>query len=326
MGTLFIDRKDCQIDLQQGVLVLRVPGQRPEHVPAALLQQVVIRSQASISSRALTGLATAGVGTLVVGGRRGERLASLVGAQTRDVRLRITQVRRLEDREFIDAWCRALIRARIRGQARLLQKALEERPALRRPLTGALHTLHQCKGRLRQTAGPERLRGLEGAAAASFFKAYAQLFAASLGFPGRRRRPPPDPVNACLSLGYTLLHGAAVQACHVQGLDPMLGYLHSPAHARASLASDLVEPWRAGVETLVWNLFRKQALTADHFSHESHGACLLNKAGRSIFYAHWAAGQHGRLRALRRHARLVTRALGDLTADLDACVEGHAWD
>ena len=33
-----------------------------------------------------------------------------------------------------------------------------------------------------------------------------------LGARHGRRRPPPDPVNACLSLGYTLLHNEALQA------------------------------------------------------------------------------------------------------------------
>ena len=67
--------------------------------------------------------------------------------------------------------------------------------------------------------------GLEGAAAA-YFRALAAAFPPALGFEGRNRRPPRDPVNACLSLGYTLLHGDAVREAAVQGFDPMIGVLH----------------------------------------------------------------------------------------------------
>jgi CRISPR-associated protein Cas1 len=41
-----------------------------------------------------------------------------------------------------------------------------------------------------------------------------------LGFARRARRPPPDPVNALLSLGYTLLGENLFAALEIVGLDP----------------------------------------------------------------------------------------------------------
>ena len=88
----------------------------------------------------------------------------------------------------------------------------------------------------------ERLRGIEGAAAAAYFQGFTRLFPPSLEFTGRNRRPPRDPVNAVLSLSYTPLHFEAVQAVCAAGLDPLIGFYHELVFGRESLASDLIEP------------------------------------------------------------------------------------
>jgi len=159
------------------------------------------------------------------------------------------------------------------------------------------------------------LRGLEGAAARAHFGGLAAVLPPALGFAGRNRRPPRDPANVCLSLGYSLLHVEAVQACHIAGLDPLLGFYHRPAFGRESLACDLVEPLRARVDLWVWELLRERHLREAHFSFDQ-GACLLGKAGRATFYATWAQQVPPLRRALRRSAALLARALRE---------QGSAW-
>jgi CRISPR-associated protein Cas1 len=129
-----------------------------------------------------------------------------------------------------------------------------------------------------------------------------------LDFKGRNRRPPRDPVNAVLSLGYTLLHADAVQSCYAAGLDPLLGFLHEPEYGRESLAADLVEPLRSHVDRLVWRLFRDRALRPEHFSR-GEDACLLDKAGRALFYPAYEQAAGPVRRALRRFTVRVARGL-----------------
>lgn len=316
MGTLFIDRKHSHVSMQGDVLALRVAGSNVQHVPVKLLSRVVIRSTVELSSAVLSGLSSRGIGLVVLAGRRGDQVAHVIGAPHKDARLRVTQIRRLDDESFNLAWCRRVLRLKLRSQIRMLAVARAERPDLRKPLHDGLSTLFHCSSQLTDSLSIDSMRGLEGAAAAAYFMAWGRLFAPSLGFHGRRRRPPTDPINASLSLGYTLLYSLAVQACHEQGLDPMIGYLHRPAHGRCSLACDVMEPWRAQVDHMVWQLFRKQVLRKEHFGHEGSGACLLIKTGRGPFFYAWAAKARLLQRALRRQARLVTRSMGDLTQDL----------
>ncbi len=107
-----------------------------------------------------------------------------------------------------------------------------EREAARQPqrLGRILETLRDPSA---QALTLDPLRGLKGAAAALYFGAYFSAFAPALGASTRNRRPPRDPVNAVLSLSYTLLYSQATAACWAAGLDPALGALHILRHGRA---------------------------------------------------------------------------------------------
>ncbi|MCZ7659386.1 MAG: CRISPR-associated endonuclease Cas1 [Xanthobacteraceae bacterium] len=137
------------------------------------------------------------------------------------------------------------------------------------------------------------LRGREGAAARAFFPAYATAFTPALGFAGRNRRPPRDPVNVCLSLGYTLAHAEALRAAARTGLDPQLGVYHDLAPGRDSLACDLAEPVRPLVDGFVQRAF----------------ADAILRPGRLL-----RAGRDGLRPRQERTTRLLSRLRGDLLA------------
>ncbi len=315
MGTLYIDRKGISLTMRDRVIELRADGERLRSVPAALLERVVLRADTQLTSGTLAALADAGIGLLALGGRGGQRVAHLLGKPARDARARIAQCQRMNDEPWATAWCRSVVRAKLGAQQRLLRQAALERLDLRKPLTDAQATLQTVLNRLPLAQDRASVRGFEGAGAAAYFAAFTQLFAPALGFTARRRRPPPDPVNACLSLGYTLLQAQAEQACWAAGLDPMVGFLHNPAFGRASLACDLVEPWRARIDAWVWQQFRSRDLRPEHFGNDGAGACLMGKAGRAHFYQAVVPLQRRCAAALRRHARLLARALAS-AADL----------
>lgn len=307
--TLYVDRQDSDLRWRDGALELRVPDEPLRVVPAKLLARVVLRADTRLSSATLAALADAGIGLVAFGGRGGQRVAHLLGSPAADCRVRLAQCLRTADERWAAEAARAVVRQRLRGQRRLLAQALASRPDLRKPLTDACETLDGALRSCAAAASVAALRGLEGAGAAAFFRAFTQLFAAALGFEARRRRPPPDPVNACLSLGYTLLHSQAVQAAWAAGLDPMVGFLHLPAPGRASLACDLMEPWRCEVEAWAWERFRSRELRAEHFGQDGAGACVMGKAARALFYASFHAVQRRTAIGLRRHARALAHAL-----------------
>lgn len=298
MTTLYLDRRHLQLSLSGQTLRIHRDGKLERTLPLGLVEHIVCQANVDISTSLLANLAHHGIGLTCFGGRHGQHSAHLGITGTRDINRRIGQYRLYLDTERRLGWSIHLIAHKLLQQLRFLYGARRQRPDLRRPLTKSLATMHQLYQQLRKQPplSIDSLRGIEGSAARLYFQAYASILPPSFGFQGRQRRPPPDPVNALLSLGYTLLHGEMHKVIEGVGLDPWLGLYHQPYHGRASLVCDLVEPWRPRVDALVWALIRSRTLRQDHFGADSPASaapsqdwniqspCLLNKAGRALFY------------------------------------------
>ena len=165
------------------------------------------------------------------------------------------------------------------------------------------------------------LQGLEGAAAAAFFRGFGCLLKQEWGFAGRHRRPPTDPVNALLSFGYTLLMNQVLSAAQIVGFDPYIGYLHSQGYGKPALALDLMEEMRTPVvDSTVLTVVNKQILQPKHFV-EQLGVYQLTPAGRKLFLQQFEARLNTEIqhpvfgykttyrRALELQARLLAKFL-----------------
>jgi CRISPR-associated protein Cas1 len=312
MATLYLDRKDLELRHEGQHLCLYENGTRRGTVPMQQVERIVMRGRATVTTGALGLLAEAGVALLVLSGRQGRSAAILQGRLHGDTRRRIAQYGWYADEQARIPWARRLVALKLRSQRVFLQKLIQARPDHRGMLQASARQIGEALSGLLtadETAlSPARLNGIEGAAAAAYFAAFTRVFPPSLDFTDRNRRPPRDPVNAALSLGYTLLHFEAVQACYLNGLDPYVGFYHEPAHRRESLAADLIEPLRVHIDRWVWRLFADRELRAEDFVHDN-GACLLKKEGRALFYARYETQAPPLRRLLRRYGLVVVRRL-----------------
>lgn len=135
------------------------------------------------------------------------------------------------------------------------------------------------------------LRGSEGEAAMQYFGVFTHLIRspdAELGWTGRSRRPPLDPMNALLSFLYTLLTHDCRSACEAVGLDPAVGFLHRDRPGRPSLALDLMEELRAPLaDRLALSLVNRRQLRAGDFRRMDGGAVLLSDDARRTVVTAW---------------------------------------
>lgn len=309
MSTLVLDKPELELRCDGAALALYEDGERRGTVPLALLERVVLLgSQIRLDSGVLARLGEAGVVLAVLGRRGGQRLSLALGPRHNDAAVRIAQCAAALDEATVLTMARDIVRAKLRAQRRTLAAALAARADCRKPLTDALGTLADVAATVETAATVEALRGAEGAAAAAYFRGLTAIFPPVLRFTGRNRRPPRDPVNALLSLGYTLLHVDAVRACHVAGLDPLVGFYHRPAFGRESLACDLVEPLRPRLDAWVWDVVRTRALREEHFATSASG-CQLQKAGRARFYADYEQAARPWRRWLRSRCTALARQL-----------------
>jgi CRISPR-associated protein Cas1 len=139
-----------------------------------------------------------------------------------------------------------------------------------------------------------QLLGIEGAAAAVYFEHFQGMLkvddantgvpkqlAFSFDFTNRNRRPPRDPVNALLSLGYSLLAKDCTVAAYAVGLDPYVGLYHQPRFGRPALALDVMEEFRPLiVESTVLTLLNNRMLGLSDFVQAGQAVNSRMRHGR----------------------------------------------
>jgi CRISPR-associated endonuclease Cas1 len=146
------------------------------------------------------------------------------------------------------AFARSLVAAKIRNARVFLRRNFKSGNAAERD--GTLEAMSRLADRAMHAAAVSELLGTEGDAAARYFRLFGTMFGeAARDFPAfafekRTRRPPADPVNAMLSLGYTLLTRTWLTVLSAVGFDPYMGFYHRPRFGRPALALDMMEPFR----------------------------------------------------------------------------------
>lgn len=308
MSTLILDHRDMSIESLPGRLRLNTPEKGAHDIPIALLERVIIQARVVLDSSVLGMLAGAGIPVLIMSPRRMDRLAIVLGRPHNDLAVRVAQIERATDPSWCDVWSRGLVLRKLRAQQRLAARIGGKRKDLRREVQSLCAHLDRATAAVGDASTRAMLRGIEGAASRASFRLLAAAMPPILEFNGRNRRPPKDPVNAILSLSFTLVHFDAVRSAYMAGLDPYVGFYHCPAFARESLASDLIEPLRPHVEEWTWRLFADRELRHEDFMRDK-GACMLGKAARSRYYAAFESWISPVRRALRRECRIIARTL-----------------
>jgi len=145
--------------------------------------------------------------------------------------------------------------------------------------------LRELERRCLEQTDADALRGFEGRGAACFFGALKATLPGEWGFEGRRRSPPPDPVNAMLSFAYTILYNHISTALHAAGLHPRIGLFHAERGAYHALACDLQEEFRHLAESHVISIIHRRELKPDDFVASSDGRypSLLSAEARREF-------------------------------------------
>jgi CRISP-associated protein Cas1 len=160
------------------------------------------------------------------------------------------------------------------------------------PPTPVLLRLKQAAKDANAASSMEQLLGIEGAAASAYFEHFQGMLkvddenaatpkqlAFSFDFSNRNRRPPRDPVNALLSLGYSLLAKDCTVAAYAVGLDPYVGFYHQPRFGRPALALDVMEEFRALiVESTVLTLLNNRMLGLNDFVQAGQAVNLTTAA------------------------------------------------
>lgn len=306
MNTVFLDHSGYALEKDGGAVVVRdADGKRLAALPGKHLDRLVIQGDVTLTTGLMTQLLQGGTEILLMSKRNSYRVCTILGAPHGNAFLRIRQYAIFQQETQRLQAARWVVRAKLRSQEHYLRQLLAEMQSDRRLVMEAIRRLQKLRQGIGEAATLDQLLGIEGSAAAAYFPAFFQSLPKGFQCESRTRRPPTDPTNALLSLGYTLLHHEAVSVAYGAGLDPYVGFLHALDYNRESLACDLVESLRAHIDRFVRQMLIDRSLREEHFNLDK-GACLLGKAGRGHFYALYARQVNGLRRHLRHLAALAS--------------------
>jgi len=264
MTVAYVMEQGATLNREGERLVVRKGGTTLHALHLFKLEQLILMGNVSLTSPALACLLDSGVDTVFMSlsGRYKGRLQSPL---SKNIILRCEQFRRLGEPAFCLDAARSIVAGKINNLRTALQRLNRSRETLE--LDDHILDLKQLGQKAAEAENLESLRGYEGRAAVRYFDGFARGFLVEgVTFARRVRRPPTDPVNALLSLGYTLLFNTVMAAVSLVGFDPYLGCLHSVEYGRPSLPLDLMEEWRPViVDSLVLSVFNLKVITLEDF-------------------------------------------------------------
>jgi CRISPR-associated protein Cas1 len=294
---LYLNTQGYRVGCKEEVLTVKEKDRVIEEVRMRDLSHVALFGNIQISTQAIQSLCEQEIpvtyfsmGGWFYGITRGHAL--------KNVFLRMEQFRFARDETVCLSLARQFVHGKIRNHRTLLMRNHLEPPEpiilkLKRASEDAL-----------AAASIAELLGIEGAAASQYFQQFngmvkvedddlpglempgksAKQLAFNFNFTNRNRRPPTDPVNAMLSLAYSMLAKDCTLAVLAVGFDPYIGFYHQPRFGRSALGLDLMEEMRPLIaESTVLSCINNRVVTEKDFVRAGQ-AVNLTAPGRKRFF------------------------------------------
>jgi len=281
MAVLYVTEQGSVLRKESKRLVIEKEGKVLLEVPEFKVDRVLIFGNIQVTTQAISFLLERGIETsfFTISGRLKGKLSPL---ESKNVFLRVFQYKRYLDEEFKLNLSKIVIEGKIKNEVVFLQRYQRNHQEIDFSLP--LKKLGECLNALSKKTKVSTVIGVEGFASSIYFEALGKMFRKELSFETRSRRPPGDPVNALLSLGYTLITNEILSLISGIGFDPYIGYLHGINYGRPSLALDLVEEFRHPIiDRLTLSLINKEVLNSEDFEEKDGGFYLEDKPRKDYF-------------------------------------------
>ncbi len=250
--------------------------------PLIKVSQVVVFGQASITAATVQTLLEKEIEVCYLT-QRGRFVGRLLPALSKNGLLRRAQYQAAFDDSRTLAIARQCVIGKLSNMRTLLLRAARKQGGT--ACEKAAEKMKASVKRAEKADRLEQLRGYEGEGSAAYFSAFNDMLTTSdVSFTTRVRRPPTDPVNALLSLGYALLTNDIFSAVNIVGFDPYIGYLHADSYGRPSLPLDLMEEFRpVFVDSIVLTCLNNGMLKQADFQEEMGSVYRLTESGLQTF-------------------------------------------
>lgn len=280
---LYVQSQGCMVCKEGDVLRIQNKGETVEEVRLLDVSHIGVFGNVQVTTQAIRELCDRGA-SICYFSYGGWFYGITHGMEHKNVELRRKQYAASADSALSLNLARNFIKGKILNCRTLLRRNLKE------DAPDALVSLAHYAERAEAAQSLETLLGIEGNAARVYFSRFGGMLSPKEGeelrafdFTGRNRRPPRDPVNALLSLLYTLLVKDVTVSLLSCGFDPYLGFYHQPRYGRPALALDLMEEFRPIIaDSVVLWLINTGAVKAADFIGRAGAVALKAEARRAV--------------------------------------------
>ena len=250
----------AEVSKRANRLLVSVNG-RNKPVPLGVIELLILFPGVSITSSAIRFLSHHNRPVIFVNGFGKVVSVSLpehFGSST--VSLRAAQYRLFPEEAFANALIRELLLKKCNQLKEVIPDISEKITEVEEkiPVADTLNTL----------------LGLDGTLGKLMYGYYSQKDLGEFSFKSREYYPPPDPVNAVLSLAFSYFYNLITANIIGSGFDPYMGFFHRRRGTHASLASDVIEIVRPKIANFVFELFETKIFKKEDFEETIRGITL----------------------------------------------------
>ena len=285
MANLYITEQGAVLRKTGDRLIVQKEEEILLDVPCNKVESVLIFGNVQFTTQAVHELFEHGIEMALLT-RTGRLVGQITSPATKNIELRLEQFKQYWDEIFRLDLSRIIVTGKITNSMNMMRAFSYNHPEIN--LTPEMNRMHSSMEAVKGAKDINRLMGVEGSASRAYFSGFGKMILSEFTFEGRRKRPATDPVNALLSFGYTLVFNEISSLLDGLGFDPYLGYFHSVEYGRASLASDIIEEFRASVDRFTLFLVNNRVLKKEDFYKNPKGEGLyLTREAMKRYFSHY---------------------------------------
>ena len=281
MSYLYVCEQGAVIGFEENRFRIKYKNDLLKSIPAETLEVIEIFGKVQMTTSCMEECLKRGV-TVIFYSTYGSYYRRLISTNHVNVQLQRRQAEIGKNEEFKLEFSRKIISAKVRNQIVLLRRYARNRDI---DIKRSVAEMQYMDTKIGQASSIEQIMGYEGHAAKIYFRTMGQLINRDFAFEKRSRRPPLDPFNSMLSLGYSIILNEIYGKIEAKGLNPYFGMMHKDREKHPTLASDLMEEWRAVlIDATALSLVNGFEIQRDDFyQEEDRKGVFLNQKSFKVY-------------------------------------------
>lgn len=276
MSLLYVNENNATIGIDSNRCVIKYSDGMRKMVPIETLESITIMGHAQLTTQCVQECLQRGIPVAYFskGGKYFGRLQSTGHINVERQRM---QCQLYED-DFSLKLAKNVISGKLKNQMVVLRRYEKSKDI---SVKDCLQMIHICRNKVENCNSIVEIMGYEGQGAKAYFNGLSKLIELEFSFQGRSKRPPRDEFNSLISLGYSIIMNEIYGKIEAKGLNPYFGFIHRDREKHPTLASDMMEEWRAIiVDSTAMSMINGHEITKEHFIiNPEEPGCFLTRDG-----------------------------------------------